>query len=445
MIGEQVVAITKNNRIFPIKVEPACLLKWSWSTVYFNSGTSNSCHHVHRHKIDPDNFDNFHNLPAKIKARELMLDGQWPGDGCEYCQRVEESGGTSDRQHALNLQGDICQHPPELNSDPTATHTTPTILEVYFRNTCNMACVYCGPDVSSRWEEEDRKFNSNFKNTEYTTKYNDQFDVRLPQENPHYDKMVNDLWAYLEKDDRYRILRRYHILGGEPFLIPELDDSIEFWDQHPNQDLVFSIITNLNIPHERFKKYVDRFEKLVFEKKIWKFQITGSIDAWGPQQEYTRYGLDLSLWEKNFELMVTKPWVTLSINSALSALTIKQLPLLLEKINHWNSLRPAEYQTVDHVFNEPIMHSFNTTSQFDDPYIFGPGVFDQDFDKIIDLMPTHNQSQIAVKNQMSSIAQAVSNTPRDSTKINLLKDYLDKLDYRRKTNWRNIFPWLESY
>ena len=422
------------HRIFPIKVEPACLLKWSWSSVFLNTGTSASCHRTQSYAIDPNNFEEFHNLPEKITARKLMLDGKWPDAGCQHCKHIEDAGGISDRIYQLDAQGDICQHPPELNIDPGATHITPTILEVYFKNTCNMACTYCNSDFSSRWEDEDRKFLGKVRTTE----------ARLLKSN-QYDKMVRDLWNYLEKDDRYKILHRYHILGGEPFLLTELDDSIAFWETHPNINLIFSIITNLNIPTERFQKYVDRFERLVLDNKIWKLQITASLDAWGPQQEYVRYGLDLSLWQRNFEILVSKPWVTLSINSTMSSLTIKHMPELIKKINYWNSLRGIEERTVDHVFNATIHHSFQTVvGNVDNPYIFGGGVFDTAMDEIISLMLADTDSQKSTRDQMQGIALALKESQRSSDQILKLKQYLDSLDQRRNTNWRTLFAWLDE-
>jgi hypothetical protein len=254
--------------------------------------------------------------------------------------------------------------------------------------------------------------------------------------------MVADLWTYLDTNNRYLTLRRFHILGGEPFLLSELDDCLEFWDTHGNPDLVLSIITNLNIPHKRFQKYLDRFEQLVKENKIWKFQITGSLDGWGPEIEYVRYGLDLNNWEKNFCSLLDKPWATLSINSAISALTIKQMPALIEKINQWNSLRGTEIRTDDNVFGEPIHYSFNTTGSYDNPYIFGKDIFDQDFNKILQLMSDKTETDRAVKLQIQSIADTLKKSLKDENKIKDLKNYLTLLDQRRNTNWKQTFPWL---
>lgn len=422
------------KRIFPIKTEPACLLKWAWSAVYFNSGTSASCHRTKKYSIDPDNFDQFHNLPEKLQAREMMLNGQWPGAGCQVCRRTEEAGGISDRQ-VQHLQTDNKNLvPPELWSDATATSVTPTILEVWFKNTCNMACVYCGSHFSSRWQEENNKFGKEF------VYYDNPYDMGVAQHNPYYDKMVADFWQWLEKNNNYKKIQRYHVLGGEPFLMKELDDSIDFWNQHPNPDLVFSVITNLNIPTKRFEQYVQKFEKLVLNKKIWKLQLTASLDGWGPEQEYVRYGLDLDLWRKNFELLINKPWVVLSINSSISALSIKSMPALMELINHWNSQQTA---VAGRWKSEPIIYSFGTTSRQDDPYKFGSAEFVNDFEKILSLMPTDNVEQQMARTAMEGIATTMKHSPVNVNEIEQLKEYLSELDQRRGTDWRALFPWLD--
>jgi hypothetical protein len=418
------------SKIFPIKSETACLLKWGWSTVYFNSGSTASCHRTKKYAIDPGAFDQFHNLPAKIQARQDMLDGQWPGAGCEYCRNIELTGGVSDRQMQLEMQQDPGLTPPELALDPAATSITPTMLEVYFNNTCNMKCIYCGPHYSSAWEDENHRYQelSGFFS-------DDVFGVTRSQNNPHYQSMINDLWKYLSQDSRYIRLRRYHILGGEPFLMPEMDASIDFWADHPNPDLTFAVITNLNIPHKRFQVYMNRFKDLISQGKIGQLQITASLDSWGPQQEYARFGLDPNLWKTNFEYMLKETWVQPSINSAISALTVKQMPVLLNMINLWNlSLND----------DRKIIHSFNTSSHQDSIYNFGSDVFADDFIEIARLMPEDTDIQRSQKMLMQGIQTRYSQCVLNLKKINQFKSYLDILDQRRKTNWRVLFSWLDQ-
>lgn len=423
------------SKVFPIQTQTSCLLKWAWSSVYFNSGTTSSCHRTEKFPIDPNNFDQFHNLPIKQTMRTRMLNGEWPEDGCNYCAIVERAGGISDRISTdLRLENQNLV-PLELHINSTATNVTPTILEVYFKNTCNMKCVYCGPHFSSLWEDENRRFGDFFVDKEKV------FSVRNSQSNENYDQMVQNFWSYLDQDNRYKKLQRYHILGGEPFLLTELDDSIEFWNKHPNPDLVFSVITNLNIPTPRFEQYIKQFERLVLGNKIWKLQLTASIDGWGPAMEYVRFGLDLDTWRNNFNLLVNRPWISLSINSAISSLTVKLLPELLKMINHWNTLQT---KSAGRWTAEPILHSFNTSGQFDCMYYFDGSMFKDDFNEILRLMPETSEIQRSQKNIMAGIAQKSMNSTANPELIHQLQLYLDELDRRRDTNWRVHFSWLDQ-
>lgn len=432
------MAITvMTKKIFPINTASACLLKWGWSSIYFQSGTSSSCHRTQKYAIDSANFAQFHNLPAKVEARHKMLNGEWPGAGCEYCKNVEAHGEQSDRLFQLDQLQDINLVAPELLDDPTSTHVTPTMVEVYFTNTCNMSCVYCGPHFSSKWVDENKKYGNFF------AKSTESFGVEKEQENPYYDKMVSDFWKYLATGDTAKHIQRYHILGGEPFLLKEFDDSIKFWARYGHPDLQISIVSNLNIPHERFKSYIQKFELLVKHKKMWRLQLTASLDCWGKEQEHSRFGLSLDLWQKNFEYILNTPWILASINSTISALTIKTMPELIEKINEWNSKQEIvveEFRT----YPNPILHSFNTSGGIDDPYMFGSGVFDCDFDCILSLMPEETENQRGQKQMMQGIAQQQRQSTKNQHKIDKLKHYLDELDRRRNTNWRETYQWLDA-
>jgi organic radical activating enzyme len=431
------MTINVSRVVFPIRTQPACLLKWNWSTIYFQSGTTASCHRTQKYSIDPDNFNDFHNLPDKVNARKLMLDGKWPGAGCQYCKTIEDAGGISDRIFQVQQLSDSQLVPPELYSDNTAVNISPTILEVYFKNTCNMACVYCGPHFSSRWEDENRKYGSPHDESA------DAFSITVNQQNVHYKKMVNDLWNFLKINNNAKKIQRYHILGGEPFLLEELDQSIAFWAQYGHPDLQFSIVSNLNIPHTLFQKYLKKFELLADKKKIWRLQLTASLDCWGDEQEYIRYGLDLGLWKKNFNLLLNKPWIYPSINSAISALSIKSLPQLVEQINIWN-MNQQDVVEEFRSYSNQILHSFNTTNAVDEVYIFSGDVFKKDFDAVIAAMPEETDTQIGQKQMMAGMASKSSQCKNNIEKIKNLKNYLTKLDQRRGTNWQITFPWLKK-
>ena len=142
---------------FPIQTQTACTSKWGWSTIWLNKGTTSSCHRCDEFDIPLDDFASFHNVPRKIKNRQDMLQGIWPGDGCEYCRDIEQAGGYSDRMHNNDIPG---MSPLKLKQNPTEVYVTPTTLEIFAENTCNFKCVYCNWTLSSRIEQENKQFGS---------------------------------------------------------------------------------------------------------------------------------------------------------------------------------------------------------------------------------------------------------------------------------------------
>lgn len=417
------------RRVFPINTESACVLKWGWSTIFLRQGTSSSCHRTDQYVIPPNGVASFHNLPQKVSAREQMLAGTWPQGGCQYCEKIEQAGGMSDRLYQLHSGHDEWATPESVLQDPTTTQAVPRILEIYFDNTCNMACLYCGNHFSSKWEEEDRRFGE-WSSTHHKFGY-------IKPVNSNYPAMLDQFWKYLHDEDRYLHIRQYQMAGGEPFFQDELEQSIEFWDAHPNPEVTFNFITNLKVPPKKLQRIMERLGSMVEQRKIKRVQISSSLDCWAPQQEYIRWGLDLAEWEENFNYIRTLPWVVQCINTAMSALSVKHTAPLLQRWADWNTeLAPQGRQ---------VHFSLMTTTQpgILDPEIFGAGVFEQDFADMLAVMPERTDHERSIREHVIGIGKQIANTPRHPGKIADLKGYLTEIDRRRGTNWREQFPWLD--
>ena len=93
-----------------------------------------------------------------------------------------------------------------------------------------------------------------------------------------------------------------------------------------------------------------------------------------------------------------------------------------------------------------IIHSFMSVMEplWMDPAIFGAGVFEEDFAKIIDAMPKDTANDRVVLDHMEGIGRQIANTSRNVAAINGLKDYLTDIDRRRGANWKELFPWLDQ-
>jgi organic radical activating enzyme len=285
-----------------------------------------------------------------------------------------------------------------------------------------MGCIYCGDWYSSRIQQENIKFG--------VFESNGIKIANRSQRSANFDKNTQVFWEWL--DQNHTTLRRFHILGGEPFYQQQFETCLNFLETHSSPELEFNIVSNLKISHEKFKKIIGRIKNLTASRNIKRFDLTCSIDCWGDEQEYIRYGIDMEEWRKNFEFLVDQKWIVLNINQTITGLSIKSMPSLIEYINHHRQTRK-------------IGHYFMTVngSRHLYPGIFGSGFFDQDFDKILKVMPNDTWQHQHAHSMMRGLQLEFNTTSRDSTEILKLETFLDEMDRRRNLNWKKTFPWLE--
>ena len=408
---------------FPVKTATGCRLKWGYSTIYLSRAKTASCHRVDQLPLTLETFMDFHNLPRKIADREMMLEGKWPGGGCEYCKNIEDSGGYSDRQLHLTKPFEHMTV-KELLTDPTATKVTPRTLEVYFNNTCNLKCIYCGPWFSSKIAAELKKHGSFGDDA-----YSDQYDAW--QMNSEYDQMVKLLFEWMALN--HKDLTTFQILGGEPFLQKEFDMTLDFFEEHPSPNLDFNIVTNLTTDDKRMDHFIGRFERLIGKRKLKNLQITASLDCWGPQAEYIRSDLDLAQWERNFDKLIQKKWIRMQVNHAINVLSIKYMPDLLRRMQKWN-----EINTVYNNFMSVQWPAYLN------PDMFGSGLFDKDFELIDSLMLNTVPYHTNTKQYMQGIISQIGNSKPNIAQIKSLKSFLDSIDQRRNRDYKLLFPWLDA-
>jgi organic radical activating enzyme len=248
-----------------------------------------------------------------------------------------------------------------------------------------------------------------------------------------YKNLVPEFWKWL--DSNFRSISRLNILGGEPFYQKEFDRLLDEIEKNPNPECELNVVTNLMVKTEKLQWYIDKFKSLVSKKKIKRIDVTCSIDCWGPQQEYVRWGLDLVQWKENIELLLKNKWLYVSINQTISPLTIKTMPELLTQINQWKQQRQ-------------IGHWFSGVApgpSYMKPDIFGNAEFAQDAEIILELMTTTTDEDKMALEYMKGIMTQILSAEMNKTEIVKLITYLDEKDRRRNTNWEPLFPWLVEY
>ena len=422
---------------FTIKQGIPCQLKWTHSTVYLTNGVSSSCHRAGYGKIemDGDQF-NFHNIANKLEDRTKMLNGQWPGNGCEHCKHIEEAGGTSDRLAHLEMEGTT--EPPELAHDPTAVNVTPRQLEVYWGNTCNLKCIYCAAHYSSKIHQEEKRFGPF-----------DQEGVVLDagrwQMFDKIEEATEKLFAWFETNLQH--LHKLFIMGGEPFLQKETERMIALLETKELPDLTLCFFSNLTVDHDRVKNWVKRLNRLVEDRSLDKLQIVGSLDSWGAEAEYVRNGLDLKLFQRNFEYILNESNTLQNINSALTITAVPGMPALVKNINQWSKIRPVYWS----------MMKASTKNFGPRPYLY-PGIFGRKVNDIglkeaVDMFDVNSHGypdsvKVNYKNYMNGIVQEFEQQEPDAFRQRQFKIYLTELDRRRGTNYKTTFPviaeWLDK-
>jgi organic radical activating enzyme len=283
-----------------------------------------------------------------------------------------------------------------------------------------MSCLYCGPYFSSVWETELRKYGS--------LKVGDSIKRNDDNYGKNYDQLKQQLWLWLDKN--YQHIRNIQILGGEPFFQDEMQECLDFFRNHCNPDIKIVIFTNLKTSKQKLQSYIDKFLQLIEDKKIGSLQITASLDCWGPEAEYIRTGLDLKQWEENFIYILNQKDITVTVNAAITNIGLKTLPDLIDKIIEWNKINPVYFWFM------PV-----TTPSYLVPNIFGK-YFSKDLNR--SLVKFDQINYLNQKDYFVGIIKEIYSNKQNDKEIKKLLIFLDEMDRRRKTNWRQLFPWLEK-
>lgn len=409
-----------DKKYFPIHTETACRLKWSWSTLYLNTGTTASCHRASESILTNENFFNFHNTERKIIDRQTMLEGKWPGHGCEYCRDTELEGAQSDRQFQLTVPN---EYPESLDSNPNQVETYPTTLEVFFNNTCNLACIYCKATFSSRIETEDKKFG--YPLVELADGYD--------SDKGRYKDFVPLFWSWLDRG--YDKLLHFNVLGGEPLIQDDLYKLLDYINEHPNPNLTLNIITNLMVKKETIIEFVNKARQILANRHLKRIMILASVECWGSEQEYIRYGFNCKTFEENIEYLLDQKFLDLNLLSTVNALSINSMPELAEKVKKWNTKKDVVWYT--HLVLPIDKHILS-------PNYFDFSIYENAFNQVLDSLKSrtdkHKETILLLEGIVDKLKSTSKNNPEKKKK---LLNYLTEIDRRRNLNWKSTFTWLE--
>ena len=125
-------------------------------------------------------------------------------------------------------------------------------------------------------------------------------------------------------------------------------------------------------------------------------------------------------------------WLTVSINQTITSLTINGMPLLIDKINEWRKKKD-----IGHYGGKVIGRNHLN------PEHFGPEFWKETFDLILSKMQNETYNEQQAVNLIKGEQLRFNNSTGENKEMKEeLFMYLDEIDKRRNTDWRNVFPYL---
>jgi len=189
-------------------------------------------------------------LGAENVARQTAVVNHQPVASCQTCYDLEHG------KKGFDIISDRIFYLRELKDTPTdlyqANQFDLSTIDVRWTNLCNLACVYCGPEYSSRWAHE----------------------INIHADQPTVAQQEN-FKQYIF--DHASTLKHVYLAGGEPLLMKENLELLK----RLNPDVNLRINTNLTKTDTRV------FETICGFKNVhW----TVSVETLEDEFEYIRYG-----------------------------------------------------------------------------------------------------------------------------------------------------------
>ena len=229
---------------------------------------------------------------------------------CESCWHNEHNGKESKR-HRVNRQYG--------NTDQSIRH-----LDLRLSNKCNLQCKMCSGGFSDQ-----------LVNLAYELKdagIDNDLLKHIPSQSLEVDtKKLLDL--VLELPD----LQTLRFAGGEPFIMPEVEEFLYKLVEQGKTDLEIEFITNCTSAKTRILTALEKFKHV---------ELMCSIDAVGAALEYQRYPARWETIERNFIRMYNSK-CTVGLTPAMSMLTYHNMTEFFDWANKFPKAR-VSYNEVDY-------------------------------------------------------------------------------------------------
>jgi sulfatase maturation enzyme AslB (radical SAM superfamily) len=269
-------------------------------------------------------------------ARQALLKGE-QHPACEYCWKEEAAGIRSHRQNEnrIWLRELGREHIANLISKTDENgYLSEDLITFDFRlgNTCNLQCVMCRPRDSSKWFNDAKQLRDMLvTDAKYDWREKANMNHRL------FEWYKRDkLWDTFEQ--YFPNIRHLIFAGGEPMLIREQFRLIyKLVKQGYSKNIELRYHTNGTILTDEIIELWKEFKKV---------ELMVSIDAFGKQNDYVRYGGDWDMIEEHLRVLDDTPDnIEPRILATVHAMNVYYIPYMADQLLKLN------FKKVSRIYN----------------------------------------------------------------------------------------------
>lgn len=248
---------------------------------------------------DVTNLNEFYKNNVEFAAIRQALDSGVEHPICQSCWADEHSYGSSMRTHNTFHSNNI-------------TAFGITHVDLRLSNKCNLQCKMCNPYDSSQLAQ--------------IAKHVDKTDVHHPFYNKIPDESVIDTNELLNLILQLPQLDTVRLAGGEPFIMPEVEEFLHTLVQLNKTDISIEIITNCTTVNNKILALLTQFKRV---------DIKCSIDGIGNTFEYQRYPAKWKTVEQNFMKLYNSTLHSVTLSPCVGLLNYLTLDELFKWAEHF--------------------------------------------------------------------------------------------------------------
>lgn len=330
------------------------------------------------------------NISSRFAEVRSALESDIKHPACQSCWNDESIYGSSMRTSNSTFKENTESIIPDIK-----------FVDLRLSNKCNLQCKMCSPNDSSQLTN---------LSLELTKEgISNPFEDMIP-ENENFNS--NDLLDLVLKVPNLESMR---FAGGEPFLMPEVEEFLKSLIQIQKTNLSIEFITNCTSVKPRLISLLSEFKDV---------KINCSIDGIEKTIEYQRYPVSWKAVEKNFLRLYESNLFKISLVPCVGILNY----LTLDEFFNWANQYPNAHISYNEIY-DPSFFNFR--------YI--PNEYRRSFYEKFSLIELKNTDSKWQQFQKQTMYECAEPTQED---CNMLYQYSTNMwDRRGKVKFLDVHPW----